>query len=271
MSTADQESKRPSIARKSIGTKKPPHTTITTTSNTIAATASAPAALGTAVKGKASSSSSAPRKITLPTSRKREKKVEVPHENVVYLLQMKKPGSATVFTYIGSTNNFRRRLRQHNGDLAGGAKSTARRSEHHEYPWTPICLVRGFPLRRHALGFEKRVKHILLSTRTRTTPKLGPRLLAHNAKKRESDISKPIHPRVRRFLIMCCLDQWTKKCPPARLHPLQFEWHAPEHRPVRPLTSSEAYLPPYVVEIDVPPPIPIATTVVAAATTRSES
>ena len=31
------------------------------------------------------------------------------------------------YTYNGCTNNFKRRIRQHNGEIVGGAKCTSRR------------------------------------------------------------------------------------------------------------------------------------------------
>ena len=59
-------------------------------------------------------------------------------------------------TYIGSTNDFKRRLRQHNGELVGGAKyTTAFKGEH---GWSPIVKVEGFTDRCVALSFEWRMK-----------------------------------------------------------------------------------------------------------------
>ena len=40
-------------------------------------------------------------------------------------------------TYIGSTNDFRRRIRQHNGEITGGAKATRGKG-----PWSPVCIVK---------------------------------------------------------------------------------------------------------------------------------
>lgn len=61
-------------------------------------------------------------------------------------------------SYVGVTNNFRRRLREHNG-LAGkkrGARYTRRRYVNPENPnWSPIFRVTGLPTRRQALQFEK--------------------------------------------------------------------------------------------------------------------
>ena len=43
------------------------------------------------------------------------------------------------YTYNGCTNNFKRRIRQYNGEIKGGAKCTSRR-----VPWTPYCIITGF-------------------------------------------------------------------------------------------------------------------------------
>ena len=59
----------------------------------------------------------------------------------------------TCRTYAGCTNNFSRRLRQHRGELKGGAKSTSGRSD-----WAPLYLVHGFLDMRSALRFEWRLK-----------------------------------------------------------------------------------------------------------------
>ena len=51
-------------------------------------------------------------------------------------------------TYIGATVNPDRRLRQHNGDLVGGARAT------HGKKWRRAVLVGGFGGEREALRFE---------------------------------------------------------------------------------------------------------------------
>lgn len=57
-------------------------------------------------------------------------------------------------TYVGATVAPERRLRQHNGELAGGARATHGRS------WTRKFLVGGFADERAALRFEWRWKYL---------------------------------------------------------------------------------------------------------------
>lgn len=55
-------------------------------------------------------------------------------------------------TYIGVTNNLKRRLRQHNGEIVGGAKTTRGRV------WRYLFHVSGFD-KIQALQFEWRMHH----------------------------------------------------------------------------------------------------------------
>ena len=64
--------------------------------------------------------------------------------NYCYLLYI--PG--TNRTYIGATNDPAHRLRQHNGELAGGAKATSGKQ------WTQAFYVSGFPDWSNTLQFE---------------------------------------------------------------------------------------------------------------------
>lgn len=57
-------------------------------------------------------------------------------------------------TYVGSTNSIRRRIRQHNGELVGGAKATQMMR-----PNEIICIVTGFKDRVSALKCEWLLKH----------------------------------------------------------------------------------------------------------------
>ena len=52
--------------------------------------------------------------------------------------------------YIGCTNNFERRIRQHNGELVGGARYTTS----HGPGWAPVHFAVGFLNKSEALSFE---------------------------------------------------------------------------------------------------------------------
>jgi len=57
-------------------------------------------------------------------------------------------------TYVGATINPDRRLRQHNGEISGGARAT------HGRTWKRVFLVSGFADERAALRFEWRWKYL---------------------------------------------------------------------------------------------------------------
>ena len=73
-----------------------------------------------------------------------------------YILRNRHPKYAHL-TYNGSTNNPKRRLRQHNEEISGGARYTHGRGG----GWEIYCLLSGFPDHRNALSCEWRIKHTL--------------------------------------------------------------------------------------------------------------
>lgn len=58
-------------------------------------------------------------------------------------------------SYIGMTNDFTHRIRQHNQEIKGGAKYTKKKKN-----WYPICIIDGFPDMRSACQCEWRLKHL---------------------------------------------------------------------------------------------------------------
>jgi predicted GIY-YIG superfamily endonuclease len=76
------------------------------------------------------------------------------HPMFVYLLQCT-DGS----TYVGATVDLTRRLRQHNGEIKGGAKRTTSKLSN-DKTWTRICYVSQFPDWTATLQFEWRWKQI---------------------------------------------------------------------------------------------------------------
>ena len=72
--------------------------------------------------------------------------------NCCYLLRST---TSKGLTYIGFTVDPRHRVRQHNGEVAGGANKTRRRGR----PWELVVFVHGFPDKVTALQFEWAWQH----------------------------------------------------------------------------------------------------------------
>lgn len=72
----------------------------------------------------------------------------------VYLLRSCKNSRRSF--YIGKTTDPKKRIRQHNGEILGGAKQTRKASKR---PWEMIVVVEGFPSRTSALQFEWQWQH----------------------------------------------------------------------------------------------------------------
>lgn len=74
----------------------------------------------------------------------------------VYVLQATEVplGKRVGYTYVGATNNPSRRLRQHNRELPGGARFTAKWG-----PWVARALYGPYKCRRDALRAEYALKH----------------------------------------------------------------------------------------------------------------
>jgi predicted GIY-YIG superfamily endonuclease len=72
----------------------------------------------------------------------------------VYLLV-----STSGSTYVGSTIDLDRRLRQHNKEISGGAKMTSIKVGKGEI-WKRHCYVKGFPHWKSCLQFEWRWKQL---------------------------------------------------------------------------------------------------------------
>lgn len=83
-----------------------------------------------------------------------------PSDYVCYLLTLDRK-----FSYVGATNNLSRRVRQHNGEIKGGAKYTTSKCGLGE--WQPLLHVKGFPNYTSALQFEWRWKKMTQTQRKR--------------------------------------------------------------------------------------------------------
>ena len=98
---------------------------------------------------------------------------------ICYCLESKRKN-----TYVGITNNFKRRHRQHNGELVGGAKYTRRYR-----PWGTLFKIFGLKTHQHVLQLEWALKH--------------------RRKKGYSGVKG----RVRTLEHLLKMDRWTKKAP----------------------------------------------------------
>lgn len=116
-------------------------------------------------------------------------------------------------TYAGVSPDPVRRLRQHNGEIKGGAKYTTSKGP----GWKHICLVKGFQDKIQSMQFEWAVKHVL------------PR-----------DAGGLVN-RISKLYIVLNKTQWTSKSPLAKTVPLELEWHID-------MMSNEYSLPEHVIE-----------------------
>ena len=62
-------------------------------------------------------------------------------------------------TYVGATVDLNHRLRQHNGEIKGGAHATSMKVKQGK-SWRRICHISGFPNWQAALQFEWRWKQV---------------------------------------------------------------------------------------------------------------
>lgn len=90
-------------------------------------------------------------------------------------------------TYNGFTNNLTRRLRQHNGEITGGAKATKGKGL-----WVYLAIWDGFNSKNEALSCEWRIKH------------------PTNSRIRPSKYNGVIG-RIKSLNLLINLDCWTKK------------------------------------------------------------
>ena len=70
---------------------------------------------------------------------------------LVYLLKSDK------YSYVGMTNDFTKRFRQHNKEIKGGARYTSKRDS-----WYPVLIIDGFTDMKSAMQCEWRLKHFAI-------------------------------------------------------------------------------------------------------------
>ncbi len=139
-------------------------------------------------------------------------------------------------SYIGATINPDRRLRQHNGEIRGGAKITRGGR-----PWIRVCHFRGFPSERTALQFEWRWKNLSSfgSRRKKTCFSKSDIYLSHPSKGQHPSLLR----RIQGVLNLLSLERYTRSAPPARSIPLTLVW---EHADLGLRNQVKAALPPHV-------------------------
>lgn len=107
------------------------------------------------------------------------------------------------YTYVGVSNNVKKRLRAHNGEIKGGAKYTTSKGS----GWKHICIIHGFPTKIESMQFEWALKHV------------PPR----NA--------GGIKNRIKKLQILLHKENWTSKSPLSETMPLVIEWIDQSYRP----------------------------------------
>jgi putative endonuclease len=101
-------------------------------------------------------------------------------------------------SYVGITNNIKRRLRQHNGEIKGGAKYTSLHNK--DSLWQYACYIDGFKSKQDALRFEWALKHIKPNNKT------------------------GIVNRINKLLILLKKEHWTKSSPISLNYNLTINW-----------------------------------------------
>jgi putative endonuclease len=104
------------------------------------------------------------------------------------------------FSYVGITNNLKRRIRQHNCEIKGGAKYTSLINSRLITNWNYACYIDGFKTKNDALKFEWALKHV------------KPRY------------KSGIINRINKLLILLNKEKWTNNSPPALNYKLKIVW-----------------------------------------------
>lgn len=130
---------------------------------------------------------------------------------VVYVLWKNGMGTRT---YVGYTVNLNRRIRQHRGEIKGGAVYTRKQN------MNVLFYVEGFQNKREALQFEWALK------RAPRRAGYSAFLTDHNLRKWGSGPKR----RVIDLLFMWSLERWTKRSPKSSNLNLTVHWTTHEFR-----------------------------------------
>ena len=122
------------------------------------------------------------------------------------------------YTYAGVSPDPVKRLRKHNGELAGGAKYTLSKGK----GWEHVCLIHGFQTKTQALQFEWASKHV------------SPR-----------DAGGLVN-RIKKLYILLNKERWTSKSPEAKTVSLIIEWK-------KEVECKDRTVPDYIMDTYTPP------------------
>ena len=104
------------------------------------------------------------------------------------------------YSYVGITNNLKKRIRQHNCEIKGGAKYTSLINSRLITNWNYSCYIDGFKTKNDALKFEWALKHI------KPRSKSG------------------IINRMQKLLILINKEKWTNNSPSSLNYELTIVW-----------------------------------------------
>jgi predicted GIY-YIG superfamily endonuclease len=137
-----------------------------------------------------------------------------------YLLKLEKGGNAT---YVGKTTNFENRLRKHNGEISGGARTTRIQRVKHNTVWIPVLRI--INLSKHEAGSLETHWHNM-----RRNKKKNRRFSLININFNFNvNIQKTVQLAIRQ---LCCIVRNVAKfSPPARSATLEIEWDLESSRP----------------------------------------
>ena len=127
--------------------------------------------------------------------------------------------SSSKNVYTGVTNNFVKRLRQHNGEISGGAKSTRGQKD-----WKPLLLIGGFKTQGLALQFERLMKgkKIYLTKNTHTIVRLTTTTKGTTGRIKQLEKCLPIFSSSSKLHVTCFLSK-TEYLKHAKITENEFE------------------------------------------------
>lgn len=127
---------------------------------------------------------------------------------IVYILE----SISTKKIYIGKTNDIDRRLRQHNGEIVGGAKKTQK-----DKPWRLAGIISGSMSNRMALQLEWRLQHPYCGK----SSKSGKSNTKKQIKRRRGRVLRTVKEDVQHVL---SLRRWTSNSCNAEICSCEVKW-----------------------------------------------